>query len=366
MNHGSLSPRRPAREVKVGPVTMGGRAAIVIQSMNATDTRDVAATLAQIERLAAAGCHLTRVAIPDLEAARALDEIVRRSPLPVVADIHFDHRLAIAAVENGAAKIRINPGNIGGPQKLREVVDCCRAHGVPIRVGVNAGSLSREMLQKHGGIGAPALVDSALTAVRAVETAGLTDIVISAKASDPALTIAVNRALARETDYPLHLGVTEAGTPENGRVRAAVALGTLLAEGIGDTIRISLTADPVLEVEAAWTILQALGLVRRGATLVSCPTCGRTEVDLVPLAAEVERRIAGIRRPLTVAVMGCPVNGPGEARAADVGIAGGRGEFLLFARGEVLARVPESEAVEQLLALIAERFPEEETDADSR
>ncbi|MDI9471093.1 MAG: flavodoxin-dependent (E)-4-hydroxy-3-methylbut-2-enyl-diphosphate synthase [Bacillota bacterium] len=365
MSREYLSPRRAAREVRVGSVLIGGPAPIVIQSMNATDTRDVARTLAEIERLHAAGCQLTRVAIPDMAAAGALNEIVRRSPLPVVADIHFDHRLAIAAVENGAAKIRINPGNIGGETKLAAVVDCCRAHGVPIRVGVNAGSLSRDMLQKHGGISVPAMVESALLAVRAVEAAGLDNIVISAKASDPALTIAVNRALARETDYPLHLGVTEAGTPERGRVRAAVALGTLLAEGIGDTIRISLTGDPVLEVEAAWTILQALGLVRRGATLVSCPTCGRTEVDLVPLAAELERRISGIRRPLTVAVMGCPVNGPGEARAADVGIAGGRGEFLLFAKGEVLARVPEAEAVERLLQLIAERFPEEETDAQS-
>ncbi len=344
--------RKITRPVHVGDLTIGGGAQIVIQSMNNTDTRDVQATLRQIEELAEAGCDLTRLAIPDQEAAQALARIRPLSPLPIVADIHFDHRLALAALAAGADKIRINPGNIGGPDRVREVAAAARERGVPIRVGVNSGSLSREIVDRFGGVNADSMVASALESVALLEQWDFADIVISIKASDPALTIQTYRLLSEKSTYPLHLGVTEAGTRREGSIRSAIGIGTLLAEGIGDTLRVSLTADPVDEIAAAYSILKALGLRSHGPQLISCPTCGRTSVDLIRIAAEVEERLKTIKAPIKVAVMGCAVNGPGEARHADVGLAGGKGEFLLFAHGEVLRKVPEAQAIEALMAEI--------------
>lgn len=344
--------RKITRPVHVGDLTIGGGAQIVIQSMNNTDTRDVQATLRQIEELAEAGCDLTRLAIPDQEAAQALALIRPLSPLPIVADIHFDHRLALAALAAGADKIRINPGNIGGPDRVREVAAAARERGVPIRVGVNSGSLSREIVDRFGGVNADSMVASALESVALLEQWDFADIVISIKASDPALTIQTYRLLSEKSTYPLHLGVTEAGTRREGSIRSAIGIGTLLAEGIGDTLRVSLTADPVDEIAAAYSILKALGLRSHGPQLISCPTCGRTSVDLIRIAAEVEERLKTIKAPIKVAVMGCAVNGPGEARHADVGLAGGKGEFLLFAHGEVLRKVPEAQAIEALMAEI--------------
>lgn len=344
--------RKITRPVHVGDLTIGGGAQIVIQSMNNTDTRDVQATLRQIEELAEAGCDLTRLAIPDQEAAQALARIRPLSPLPIVADIHFDHRLALAALAAGADKIRINPGNIGGPDRVREVAAAARERGVPIRVGVNSGSLSREIVDRFGGVNADSMVASALESVALLEQWDFADIVISIKASDPALTIQTYRLLSEKSIYPLHLGVTEAGTRREGSIRSAIGIGTLLAEGIGDTLRVSLTADPVDEIAAAYSILKALGLRSHGPQLISCPTCGRTSVDLIRIAAEVEERLKTIKAPIKVAVMGCAVNGPGEARHADVGLAGGKGEFLLFAHGEVLRKVPEAQAIEALMAEI--------------
>ncbi|NJP39933.1 flavodoxin-dependent (E)-4-hydroxy-3-methylbut-2-enyl-diphosphate synthase [Oscillospiraceae bacterium HV4-5-C5C] len=347
-----LSPRRLSRLVRVGALQLGGGRRPLVQSMNNADPHDWQANLKQIEQLAQAGCDLTRMTIPDPEAARCLQKVVPLSPLPIVADIHFDYRLAIAAVEAGAAKIRINPGNIGGTDRVRQVARTCKEHGVPIRVGVNSGSLSRSALEKYGGVSVEALVSSALDTVAILEACDFHDLVISLKASDPALTIACYRELARRCDYPLHIGVTEAGTARSGILRSAAALGTLLAEGIGDTLRISLTDDPVKEVEAAWDLLSALDIARKRPVLISCPTCGRTQVDLISLAQEVENRLKTVHKPLKIAVMGCIVNGPGEAKEADLGIAGGKGEFLLFARGKILGKVAESQAVDRLFELI--------------
>lgn len=345
--------RKLTRAVKVGGVQIGGNAPIVIQSMNNTDPRDIEGSLRQIQALADAGCDLTRLAVPDMEAAEAFKQIRLRSALPLVADIHFDYRLALAAVQAGADKIRINPGNIGGPDRIKQVVDACRERQIPIRVGVNSGSLSRGMIDRFGGVNAQSMVASALESVQLLEKWNFEDIVISIKASDPALTIETYRLLSAQTDFPLHLGVTEAGTRLQGAIRSAVGIGTLLAEGIGDTMRVSLTAEPVAEVEAAYSILQALGLRRRGPELISCPTCGRTSVDLIRIAGEVEERLKQVKTPLKVAVMGCAVNGPGEARHADVGIAGGVGEFLIFAHGKIIRKVPQDEAVDALMAEIA-------------
>lgn len=345
--------RKITRQVQLGSLRIGGGAPIVVQSMNNTDTRDVAATLRQIHELADAGCDLTRLAVPDLEAAEAFAAIRRASPLLIVADIHFDYRLALAALKAGADKIRINPGNIGGPDRVRQVVAAARERGVPIRVGVNSGSLSREVIDRFGGINSQSMVASALESVALLENWDFQDIVISIKASDPALTIETYRLLSARSDYPLHLGVTEAGTKREGAIRSAIGIGTLLAEGIGDTLRVSLTADPVDEIQAAYSILKALGLRRRGPELISCPTCGRTSVDLIKIAGEVEERLKSVKAPLKVAVMGCAVNGPGEARHADVGMAGGKGEFLIFVHGEIIRKVPEAEAVDALMAEIA-------------
>jgi (E)-4-hydroxy-3-methylbut-2-enyl-diphosphate synthase len=345
--------RKITRPVHVGDLTIGDGAQIVIQSMNNTDTRDVQATLRQIAELAEAGCDLTRVAIPDQEAADALARIRPQSALPIVADIHFDYRLALAALAAGADKIRINPGNIGGPDMVRQVAEAARERGVPIRVGVNSGSLSRAIVDRFGGVNAQSMVTSALESVALLEYWDFDDIVISIKASDPALTIQTYRLLAEKTQYPLHLGVTEAGTRNEGAIRSAIGIGTLLAEGIGDTLRVSLTADPVDEIAAAYSILKALGLRSHGPQLISCPTCGRTSVDLIRIAAEVEERLKSIKAPIKVAVMGCAVNGPGEARHADVGLAGGKGEFLLFSHGEIIRKVPEEQAIEALMTEIA-------------
>ena len=352
--------RRKSREVLVGDLVIGGTAPIVVQSMNNTDTRDVEACLQQIEQLAEAGCEMTRLAVPDQEAATAFASIRKRSPMPLVADIHFDYRLALAAIEAGADKIRINPGNIGSEDRIKQVVLAAKERSIPIRVGVNSGSLDRKIIDQYGGVNARSMSVSVMEATKAIERYDFNDIVISIKASDPALTIKAYRLLSTMTDYPLHLGVTEAGTMRDGVIRSAVGIGTLLAEGIGDTLRVSLTADPVEEIKAAYSILKSLGLRDRGPLLISCPTCGRTAVDLVRIAGEVEKALEGIKEPIKVAVMGCAVNGPGEAREADIGIAGGRGEFIIFRRGEIVRKVPESEAVAALLALADEICQERE------
>ncbi|HIE12696.1 MAG TPA: flavodoxin-dependent (E)-4-hydroxy-3-methylbut-2-enyl-diphosphate synthase [Desulfotomaculum sp.] len=341
--------RRNSRQVKVGGIKVGGGAPVAVQSMTKTDTRDAGRTLAQIKELAAYGGELVRVAVPDAEAAAALRQIKAESPIPVIADIHFDHRLALEALAAGVDGLRLNPGNIGGRDKVRLVVRAAKDRGVPIRIGVNAGSLERRLLKKYGGVTAEAMVESALDHVRLLEDLDFTAIKLSVKAADVPLMIDAYRRLARLVDYPFHVGVTEAGTLRGGLVKNAVGIGILLAEGIGDTIRVSLSADPRHEVWAAWEILKALGLRRRGVEFISCPTCGRCEIDLIKIATAVEERLQGVTEPLKVAVMGCVVNGPGEAREADIGIAGGKGVGLLFRKGEPLRTVPEAAMVEELI-----------------
>ncbi|SMC35790.1 4-hydroxy-3-methylbut-2-en-1-yl diphosphate synthase [Oscillospiraceae bacterium] len=337
------------KTVSVGPVLIGGGNPVRVQSMNNTKTGDVEATLNQIYALKDAGCDITRVAVPDMEAAQALKEITRRSPLPVVADIHFDYRLAIESAKNGAAKIRINPGNIGGPEKLRQVADICKERGLPIRVGVNSGSLDRKLVEEYGGVCAENMTRSALDAVKLLEDVDFDDIVISIKSSSPKLTIDTYKELSKRCDYPLHVGVTEAGTLREGMIKSAVGIGSLLSQGIGDTIRVSLTGDPIDEVYAGISILKALDLRQGGITFVSCPTCGRTEVPLIELASEIERRICNLPYDLKVAVMGCVVNGPGEAREADIGLAGGKGEFLLFKHGKTVRKLKAESAVDEFV-----------------
>ena len=344
--------RNETRRITVGGIPMGGGAPIPVQSMCNTDTRDAAATLAQIRRLAEAGCEIIRVAVPDMAAADALKEICAESPLPVVADIHFDYRLALAAAENGAAKIRINPGNIGGEDRVRAVAEICGKRGIPIRIGINAGSLEKRLLEKYGAPTAEALVESAAGHAALLEQFGFTDICLSLKASNVPLTVAACRLASERFPYPLHLGVTETGTLRQGTVQSAAGIGAMLLEGIGDTIRVSLTADPVEEVYAGIAILKACGLRKQGVKVISCPTCGRTEIDLIAAATEVEQRLSGCSRDITVAVMGCVVNGPGEAREADYGLAGGKGQAALFRKGEIVATVPETEMVSALLKLI--------------
>ena len=348
MKESLYTSRQDTRQVRVGTVPIGGGAPIAVQSMNTTDTRDIVATLAQIASLAEAGCEITRVAIPDMQAAQALREICRESPIPVVADIHFDYRLALESIRCGAHKIRINPGNIGGPDRVREVALAAKERGIPIRVGVNSGSLSQRMLDRFHGVNRESMVHSALENIGMLEECGFEDIVVSLKASDPLLMIESYRLLSERIRYPLHLGVTEAGTPFEGSIRSAVGIGTLLAEGIGDTLRVSLTSQPEEEVRAAYAILKSLRLRVHGPELISCPTCGRTQVDLIGIAAQVEQRLKNEKRNIRIAVMGCAVNGPGEAREADIGIAGGKGEFLIFSRGKILRKVPELEAVDAL------------------
>ncbi len=335
--------------VFVGEVQLGGSAPIVVQSMNNTDTRDVAATLRQIHDLAECGCEITRVAIPDREAALALADITKGSPIPVVADIHFDYRLALLAMENGAAKIRINPGNLGGRGRIAAVAKMAAERKIPIRVGVNSGSISKEILSQYGGVNRESMAQSAIMAVEALEAEEFYNTVISIKSSDPLLTIESYKLLAEHTKYPLHVGVTESGTAFEGAIRSAVGIGTLLYEGIGDTIRVSLTSDPVEEVRAAYAILKALSLRKRGIRLISCPTCGRTKVPLIDLAARVENEVKNLPYDLKIAIMGCAVNGPGEAREADIGIAGGDNEFLLFMKGEPIRKIPAETALDELM-----------------
>ena len=340
------------KRIMVGGVPVGGGAPVSIQSMCSTKTGDVPATVDQIHRLEAAGCEIVRVAVPDMVAARALGAIKSSIHIPLVADIHFDYRLALEAIGQGVDKIRLNPGNIGGEDRVKAVADACRARHVPIRIGVNGGSLEKELRQKYGGVTAQALVDSAMGHVALLNKFDFDDICISVKCSSVPLTMAAYRLLSERCDYPLHLGVTEAGTPSMGLVKSAMGIGGLLCLGIGDTLRVTLTADPVEEVYAAKKILQAAGLRQEGPNIIACPTCGRTNIDLIPLAEEVERRLADCKKPITVAVMGCAVNGPGEAAAADVGIAGGKGEGLLFRKGEILRKVPQEQLVDALMAEI--------------
>ena len=341
-----------SRQMNIGGVPIGGGADIAIQSMCNTATEDVAATVAQILRLEQAGCQIIRVAVPTMEAAAAIGRIKKAIHIPLVADIHFDYKLALRCAAEGVDKIRINPGNIGAQERVKAVAEACREHHIPIRIGVNGGSLEKPLLAKYGGVTAQALVDSAMGHVRLLNDCGFDDICLSVKCSHVPTNMAAYTLLSRETDYPLHLGVTEAGTPEMGVLKSAIGIGGLLCQGIGDTIRVSLTADPVEEVAAAKRILQAAGIRKSGPDLISCPTCGRTKYDMIPIAREVERRLQGCTKPITVAVMGCAVNGPGEARSADVGIAGGDGEGLLFRKGEVLYKVPQDKLVDALMAEI--------------
>ena len=340
------------KRIMVGNVPVGGGAPVSIQSMCNTKTDDIDATVDQILRLEAAGCEIVRVAVPDMAAARAIDSIKSRIHIPLVADIHFDHRLALECAARGVDKIRINPGNIGGEDHVRAVAEACREGRIPIRIGVNGGSLEKELLGKYGGVTARALAESAMGHAALLEKYDFTDICISVKCSSVPVTVEACRLLSERCSYPLHLGVTEAGTPEMGMVKSAMGIGGLLCLGIGDTLRVTLTADPVEEIAAAKKILMAAGLRQEGPNLIACPTCGRTCIDLIPIAREVERRLAGCSKPITVAVMGCAVNGPGEAAAADVGIAGGRGEGLLFRRGSILRKVPQERLVEELMAEI--------------
>ena len=338
--------------MNIGGVVIGGGAPVAIQSMCNTATEDVAATVAQILRLEQAGCQIIRVAVPTMEAAAAIGAIKKAIHIPLVADIHFDYRLALRCAAEGVDKIRINPGNIGSHERVRAVAETCREHRIPIRIGVNGGSLEKPLLAKYGGVTAQALVDSAMGHVQLLNDCGFDDICLSVKCSHVPTNMAAYSLLSRETDYPLHLGVTEAGTPEMGVLKSAIGIGGLLCQGVGDTIRVSLTADPVEEVIAAKKILQAAGIRKSGPDLISGPTCGRTKYDMIPIAWEVERRLQGCTNPITVAVMGCAVNGPGEARSADVGIAGGDGEGLLFRKGEILYKVPQDKLVDALMAEI--------------
>jgi (E)-4-hydroxy-3-methylbut-2-enyl-diphosphate synthase len=342
------------KQIYVGGVRVGGGAPVTVQSMTNTKTSDAAETADQIRRLQDAGCDIVRVAVPDSAAARAVEAIKKQTAIPVVADIHFDYRLAVEAAEAGADKIRINPGNIGGSGNVRAVTEVCRKKGIPIRIGVNSGSLEKDILAKHGGVTPDALVESAMRHVRLLNNFDFDDICLSVKTSDVRLTIDACRLLYQASDYPLHLGVTEAGTEYMGIIKSSAGIGTLLSEGIGDTIRVSLTAPPEREVKAGIAILKALGLRKSGVDLISCPTCGRTKIDLIPMAEEVERRLEKISRPITVAVMGCAVNGPGEAKRADFGIAGGDGDGVLFKKGEVVGKAPMDRLVDELFKLIDE------------
>jgi (E)-4-hydroxy-3-methylbut-2-enyl-diphosphate synthase len=344
--------RSETKRIAVGGVQIGGGAPISVQSMTNTETADIERTVAQINSLDEAGCDIVRVAVPDMDAAKAIKEIKKRIRLPIVADIHFDYRLALASVESGADKIRINPGNIGNRERVRAVVEACRGRGIPIRIGVNGGSVSKRVLAKYGGPVAGALVESALSHVEILEEEGFTDICISIKASSVPVTLESYRLMSEKRNYPLHLGVTEAGSGINGIVKSSVGIGTLLSEGIGDTIRVSLTDRPEEEVRAGIAILRALGLRKGSVEVVSCPTCGRTKIDLIGLVRKVEDAVRGIDKELKIAVMGCAVNGPGECRDADIGIAGGDGTGMFFLRGEVYKRVPYDELLDELLKLV--------------
>ena len=344
--------REHTRVVKIGDRVIGGGTPVLIQSMTNTRTDDVEATVAQIHRLEKQGCEIIRCTVPDMASAKALREIKRQIGIPLVADIHFDYKMAIAAIENGADKIRINPGNIGGGDRLKAVVDTAKAHGVPIRVGVNSGSLERALVEKYHGVTAEGIVESALDKVHMIEDMAYDNLVISIKSSDVLMCIRAHELLAEKTDYPLHVGITESGTVYSGNIRSALGLGVILYQGIGDTIRVSLTGDPVEEIKSAKMILRTMGLRKGGIEVVSCPTCGRTKIDLIGLADKVEKMTEDFPLDIKVAVMGCAVNGPGEAREADIGIAGGNGEGLLFRHGQIIRKVPE----DQLLAALREEL----------
>ena len=340
------------RQIQVGGVRIGGGAPVVIQSMLNTKTSDVAASLAQLRQLAAAGCQVARLAVPNMEAARGFQQICKESPLPLVADIHFDYKLAIAAAEGGAAKIRINPGNIGGEDRVRAVVDVCRDKNIPIRIGVNGGSLEKELLEKYGHPTAEALVESAFGHLELLEKFGFYDTCVSMKSSTVPTMVAACRLFREKCDYPLHIGVTETGPVKQGLIKSAMGIGALLLEGIGDTIRVSLTDDPVEEVYAAKDILKAAGLRKEGVNIISCPTCGRTRIDLIGLVNRVDEALKNCDKPITVAVMGCVVNGPGEAREADIGIAGGDGWGMIFEKGVQVDKLPYEDLLPALLARI--------------
>jgi len=345
--------KKTTRQLQIGFVPVGGGAPCAVQSMCSTDTRDVPATLAQIRGLAEGGCEIIRCAVPDMDAATALGQIKRESPIPVIADIHFDYKLALHVLEGGIDGLRLNPGNIGDTWKVAEVVRSAAERKVPIRIGVNAGSLEKELLVKYGHPTAEAMVESALGHIRILEDLGYREIKVSLKASDVMKTVSAYRLLSEKVDYPLHIGITEAGTMFSGTIKSSVGLGILLADGIGDTLRVSLTGDPLDEVRVGYEILKCLGLRQRGVNFVSCPTCGRCQINLIKVAEDVERRLQGVDKRITVAVMGCAVNGPGEAREADVGIAGGKGEGLVFRHGEIVRKVPEEELADALLEEIA-------------
>ncbi|WP_276837775.1 flavodoxin-dependent (E)-4-hydroxy-3-methylbut-2-enyl-diphosphate synthase [Anaerovibrio lipolyticus] len=340
--------RKETRQIHIGNVAIGGGAPISVQSMTNTKTTDTESTVAQINALQAAGCDIVRLAVPDMDAALNLGNIIKKVNVPLVADIHFDYRLALEAINQGISALRLNPGNIGGEANVKAVVAEAKRHNIPIRIGVNAGSLDKKLLTKYGGVTAEALVESAMEHVRILEAQDFYDMKISLKAHDVPLTLAAYQLMSETVDYPLHLGITEAGTARTGMIKSAVGIGALLAQGIGDTFRISLTGDPVVEVKVANDILKSLGMREYGPTLISCPTCGRTSIDLAGIADEVDKRLQGITKPISVAVMGCVVNGPGEAKGADVGIAGGNGEGLVFRKGEIIRKVKETELVEEL------------------
>ncbi|NLM10503.1 MAG: flavodoxin-dependent (E)-4-hydroxy-3-methylbut-2-enyl-diphosphate synthase [Clostridiaceae bacterium] len=341
--------RKITRKIRVGNVYIGGDAPITVQSMTNTKTSDVRATVEQIKKLEEAGCDIVRFAIPDMQSALAIEEIKRKISVPVVADIHFDYRLAITAMEKGADKVRINPGNIGSEDRVKSVISCAKERRIPIRIGVNSGSLDKELLDKYSGVTPEALVESALKHVSILERLNFYDIVISLKATNVPLTIAAYKLMSEKVSYPLHIGVTEAGTVYNGTIKSAVGIGALLANGIGDTLRVSLTGDPAEEIKAGKAILKSLGLYNRGAELISCPTCGRTKINLIAIAEQVEKALENVEKPIKVAVMGCAVNGPGEAREADIGIAGGDGCALLFKKGKILRKIPEDRIIEELM-----------------
>jgi len=341
--------RRISKQIDIGGVKIGGEAPVVVQSMTNSQTQDVSATVKQIDRLARAGCELVRLAVPDMEAALALREIKPQISIPIIADIHFDYRLALAAIENGVNGLRLNPGNIGGRKKIQEIVSAARTRSIPIRIGVNSGSLSKAILKKYGHPTPEAMVESAMSHVKLLEDLDFHLIKISLKSSDVLQMISAYRLLSQEVDYPLHLGVTEAGTLISGTVKNSIGIGLLLLEGIGDTIRVSLTHDPISEVKVAYDILKSLGLRRRGAEIISCPTCGRCKIDLFPLVEKIEHDLTQITTPIKVAIMGCVVNGPGEAREADIGIAGGQGYGTLFKKGRVMKKVPEPDLARVLI-----------------
>jgi (E)-4-hydroxy-3-methylbut-2-enyl-diphosphate synthase len=344
--------RKPTKRIRAGSLYIGADAPISVQSMTNTDTRDVRATVDQIKRLEEAGCDLVRVAVPDAEAAEAVRAIKKAAGIPLVADIHFDYRLALACIENGADKIRLNPGNIGGTDRVRKVVAAAAARGIPIRIGVNSGSVEKAILEKYGGVTPEGMVESALNHARILEELDFFDIAFSIKASNVPMTLAAYRLMSEKTSYPLHIGVTEAGTLFRGTVKSSVGIGALLAEGIGDTLRVSLTGDPVEEVKVGREILRSLGIGKAGVEFISCPTCGRCRIDLINTANIIEQKLADCKKNIKIAIMGCAVNGPGEAREADIGIAGGDGNALLFRKGEIVRKIPQDRLVEELLAEI--------------